>query len=321
MSQLETEVNRTCAVCGSTELTVHTVFLEARDTVVHCMGCGTEFLEPTPSIAELEAYYSGYGTTETSETEFEFLFTQARTYFKQLSGLPINGSGRKPKFLEVGFGHGASLVAAASLGFEAYGVDLDRAAIKSVVERAGKYGTAVKCIHGDINSVSSDLSFDLIKASQVIEHTLQPVQFVQQLYLRQPVGGRLLLECPNNEAAFWYVKNLLRGRYQRMNFYKSLKLSEHLTGFTKKSIQLLLTNAGYEIKQFRDYALRDRTYHHENLLWYPNLSDGVKRTLRQRDSYHFLKSLIPVFDSVASRVYGSGTHMALTAEKRPSSKN
>jgi 2-polyprenyl-3-methyl-5-hydroxy-6-metoxy-1,4-benzoquinol methylase len=280
-----------------------------------------EFLDPTPTIEELQAYYSGYGTTQISDAEFEFLFAESLTYLKRLArNSRIKRNGSKPRFLEVGFGHGASLVAAASLGFEAYGVDLDAEAIKSLQERARKYGANLNCIHGDISSVSADLSFDLIKASQVIEHTLQPIEFARQLYLRQPVGGRLLMECPNNEAAFWHLKNLLRKRYQRMNFYKSLKLSEHLTGFTKKSIQMLLTNVGYEIKQFRTYPFRDRTYHHETLLWYPNVRDGLRRTIRDRDSYHFLKSLIPVFDSVASYVSGMGTHMAITAEKLPSSK-
>ena len=310
---------RACSVCGQHDLQQLSVFDNGRDTVVHCDTCGMEFLQPTPSLDELQAYYSGYGTTQTSDEDFEFLFDRSLAYFKRFFTNADTGfnNGKSMKFLEVGFGHGASLVAAATLGFDAYGVDLDAEAIASVQERAKRYGTSVQCFHGDISSVDAGLSFDLIKASQVIEHTPQPIEFVYQLHSRQPVGGRLLIECPNNEAAFWYIKNLLRKRYQRMNFYKSLKLSEHLSGFTRKSLQLLLKNVGYEVKQFQNYPFRDQRFHHETLLWYPNLSDGVRRSIQSRDSYHFLKALIPLFDSAASQLSGMGTHMAVTAEKLP----
>jgi cyclopropane fatty-acyl-phospholipid synthase-like methyltransferase len=224
-------------------------------------------------------------------------------------------TGRQLRFLEVGFGNGASLLAAAKCGFQAYGLDLDATAVASLERRAREYGLGVQCIHGDVSSLDQDLRFDIIKASQIIEHTLDPLLFLTRLFEHQTSGGHLLLECPNNEATFWYVKNQLRRRYDRMNFYKSLKLNEHLHGFTKTSLQLILKQVGYEVMYCKDYPVRDPRFHHENLLWYPTLRQGLRNLVASGNVYVLLKSLIPPFDSMASRFRGQGTHLAVLAKK------
>jgi len=307
-----------CSVCGGTNLLRLNVFEDDNNWVAHCCSCEHEVLQPLPSPEEVQRYYDGYLSTQTPDEDVLFLYSHSLPYFQRfmnIAGLRMEDA-RELKLLEVGFGNGASLLAAAKFGFQTYGLDMDATAIASVERRAREYGLVVQCIHGDVRSLERDLRFDIIKASQVIEHTLRPFEFLNGLFQHQTAGGYLLLECPNNEAAFWYVKNQLRKTFNRMNFYKSLKLNEHLSGFTKTRLQLMLKGVGYQVIRCEDYALRDPRFHHENLLWYPTLGRGLRGFVVSGNYYAFVKSFIPPFDSIASSVAGRGTHLAVLARKR-----
>jgi 2-polyprenyl-3-methyl-5-hydroxy-6-metoxy-1,4-benzoquinol methylase len=312
----ETALGERCFICKVGKCRILDVFEDGLHQVVHCTFCRQETIVPPPTLQDIKDYYQDYGTSKFSDRDFRFLFVHSLRYFEHF--FQLCGSSRQwqgTNFLEIGFGQGASLLAAACSGLQASGIDLDAECISRLEQRTIEYDLAVNLYCGEITDLPSRLSFDVIKASQVIEHTLDPRKFLDEIAKRQTQGGYLLLECPNNEGAFWYVKNRLRKKYDRMNFYKSLKLTEHLWGFTKKSLALLLQETGYEVVYCHDYYLRDERFHHENLLHYPTLSEGVKRSFEAKNSYHFLKSLIPPFDLVASKVARQGTHLAVCARR------
>jgi 2-polyprenyl-3-methyl-5-hydroxy-6-metoxy-1,4-benzoquinol methylase len=270
-----------------------------------------------PSEVELRTFYRDYPTTRTASGDLHFLIERSRAFFDHFlehSGL----KGAEPSeldYLEIGFGNGASLLAAAAVGFRTSGIDVDEAAVARARAAASGYGVRIDCVATDIRSLRGNAAFDVVRASQVIEHTSDPEAFLRGIAARQPLGGRLILELPNNNAVFWRAKNMLRRRYGRMRYYKSLKVGEHLSGFTKKSIAILLDRAGFRILRIQDYPLRHRFLQPENLVWYPSVADGLRRTIVDRSSYHFLKSLIPVFDRFASALGGSGTHLSVWAQK------
>lgn len=308
-----------CQICGLSLIVKIAPFDSPAHHVVHCHACGHETLRPLPTADELALYYSDYSTTKTSDAELRFLYERSLEFFENfvantdLKGTDLSGR----NYLEIGFGNGAGLFAAAASGFRTFGVDLDESSVARARTVAPAFDVSVECSSGTIDDYRRDIEFHVVKASQVIEHTLDPLKFLQQIAVLQPVGGYLVLEFPNNDAAFWALKNLLRKRYGRMNFYKSLKIGEHLSGFTRESIAILLRKAGYRLLRCRDYPMRHRFLQPENLLWYPSLLEGVAESARTRDPYHLLKSLIPVFDHVASNIAGSGTHLYVWAEKKP----
>jgi hypothetical protein len=100
-----------------------------------------------------------------------------------------------------------------------------------------------------------------------------------------------------------------------MNYHNSLKIKEHLSGFTASNLVLLLEKVGYSVVYCRDYALRDRLFQPETLLWYPTLWMGIWVSLRSKSAYPFLRSLISPFDRAASVLARSGTHLAVCARK------
>ena len=306
-----------CLICGSTEITALTPFDDKQYEVERCNGCQYETIRPLPTPAALQDYYSGYSTTKTDDADLTFLFERSLTFLKFfIERARIEESHlAQLNFLEIGFGNAASLLAAAQVGFRSYGIDLDEVSVMSAKDRAAQYEIEIDCASSDIHSYRRDIPFHIVKASQIIEHTLSPLEFLSDIYDRQPPGGYLILECPNNEAAFWRVKNMLRKQFDRMSFYKSLKIKEHLSGFTASNLVLLLEKVGYSTVYCRDYAFRDRLFQPETLLWYPTLTTGIARSLRFRTVYPFLKSLIPPFDAMASTLARSGTHLAVWARK------
>lgn len=310
--------DRQCSICGSPDLLRHTPFDVSDFHVVHCRACRHEAIRPLPTPAQLSEFYRDYYVTRTSDADLRFLHQRSLCFFAHLRA--NIGLADRPlsdlNFLEVGFGNGASLFGAATVGFRAFGMDLDEAGVARAREKAAEYGVSVDCVAVDMRNLRRDIPFHVVKASQVIEHTLDPAEFLAEIRDRQPPGGHLIIECPNNDGAFWHTKNLLRKRYGRMKHFNSMKIGEHLSGFTRRSIAILLERTGYEVVRCEDYSLRHEFLQPENLLWYPPLLEGISRSLRDRHPYVFLKSLIGVFDSAASALAGRGTHLSVWAKKR-----
>jgi 2-polyprenyl-3-methyl-5-hydroxy-6-metoxy-1,4-benzoquinol methylase len=306
-----------CPICGAASVAIRTPFDRPEYRVLHCRSCGHESIRPLPTRAEQEALYNGFAVTMASEEEMRFVVERSIAFLKHfLEQSEMRGARTQDlRYLDVGLGNGAGLLAAAKLGFQSCGIDLDPASVARAAGQASRQGLQMECTATDIHGYRRDLKFDLVRTSHVIDLVLDPRQFVAEIAARQPAGGRLIIECHNNDGAFWRVKNLLRRHYGRMSYYHSLKIGELLSGFTAKSIAILLQGAGYRVTRCRDYAIGDPLLDHEKVLWYPSLFEGVRLALRQWSAYPFLKSLIPVFDRGASLLAGRGTYLSVWAQK------
>src|SRR5437870_1039680 len=176
-----------CFVCGSNKIRQFFPFDDESHWVDHCRHCKTEILRPLPTPQELRKYYEGYGTTKTPEDQVEFLIDKSVAYFEGFFDVTRfdRRSTATSTFLEVGFGNGASLMAAAKLGFKAYGLDMDPECTRRVQEIACQHAQTVHSTIGEISYLDPWLKFDVIKASQVIEHTLDPLEFLAGLAKHQ----------------------------------------------------------------------------------------------------------------------------------------
>jgi 2-polyprenyl-3-methyl-5-hydroxy-6-metoxy-1,4-benzoquinol methylase len=286
--------------------------------VVRCVECGTESLCPLPTRAQLKQHYANYDVTNTNEEQVEFLtglFANSLKFYLKRTNL-TDQSLSSLRLLEIGFGNGSALFAAAQMGMDAYGVDLD----ESNVERAMSYAlhrsipVTLEC--GDEHSIDGfGLKFDLVKASQVLEHVIDPGEFLSSVAAVQEAGGYLMIECPNNESAFWSLKNALRKKFNRMNFYNSLKLMEHLWGYNKRSLAIVLENAGYRIVFLRDYASGNAIFEPQSVLWYPTIRQGIERSFKHRSPRHLFYPSARILDGLLSSVFSSGTSLAALCQK------
>jgi SAM-dependent methyltransferase len=189
--------------------------------------------------------------------------------------------------------------------------------VSDVSRRAKSLGLSVHIQCGDAANLALEKgeTFDFIKASQIIEHLIDPVGFVDSMSGLLSSDGYLYLECPNNSAAFLQIKNRLRRRFRRMDFYNSLRIKQHLWGFNRASMTELLRAHGYDIVFCRDYPVRHSYLQPENRLWYPSLISGASQSFSRGQPYALLKSLIVIFDWAASLTLSGGLGLAALGRK------
>jgi 2-polyprenyl-3-methyl-5-hydroxy-6-metoxy-1,4-benzoquinol methylase len=308
--------SRSCRICDG-ELIELFPFGDS-PKVVRCRSCRTESLRPLPTPEELEAHYTNYEVTNTPEEQVNTLINLSMETLRfYLGEMELKGRSLESiRLLEIGFGNGAGMFAASKLGMQAYGVDLDSAGTARAQSYANQHSLPVTCVCGDVDALRDfKLEFDIVKASQILEHVIDPHGFLSSIAEVQPAGGYLIIECPNNEAMFWALKNRTRKSFNRMNYYNSLKLKEHLWGYTKKSLPILLKKAGYSVVFSRDYASGDAIFEPQSVLWYPTLTEGLKDCVRQRSLHFLIYPTARALDTLFSTLLRSGTSLAVLCRK------
>jgi 2-polyprenyl-3-methyl-5-hydroxy-6-metoxy-1,4-benzoquinol methylase len=317
--QVQEDQQERCFICNGKILELFPFGDSPR--VVHCQDCHTESIKPLPTMRELEEHYANYVVTKTSEEQILFLTSislDSLRFYSDRTAL-VTRPASEIRFLEIGFGNGAGMFAGAKLGWQSYGIDLDPVCVANAETFAQKHSIPSTCIQGSVEAIERlGVQLDLVKASQILEHVINPLEFLSTIAQSQPTGGYLIIETPNNQAAFWRLKNRGRKTFDRLNYYNSLKLKEHLWGYTRKGLPLLLQRAGYRIVFLRDHAVGNAIFEPQSVLWYPTLRSGVRESLRQKNLRPLLYPGVRAFDAFSS-MFGMGTGFAMLCQKEDGS--
>ena len=311
-----------CIICGTH--TVRYFPFDQKPWISHCPACATESLQPLPDQSEIEAYYTNYETTQSDEGNLATLIDLNELYLRHaLHRADVNvDTFINAKYLEVGFGNGSGLIAASRLGADVTGVDIDPGSVTNVAETAQRHCCDLNLVRGEVDELSGGPNlYRFVRASHIIEHTLDPRVFVQKIRHLQPEDGYLFIECPNNKALFWILQHAQRRRLGRENFYNSLKVTEHLWGFTRDSLRKLIESSGYEVISCVDYAVGDARFQPETTIWYPRWRDTIARMLRPGRLTSCMYSSVRTFDGISSSLISGGTCLALVARSRPDHKS
>jgi 2-polyprenyl-3-methyl-5-hydroxy-6-metoxy-1,4-benzoquinol methylase len=120
------------------------------------------------------------------------------------------------------------------------GIEIDQRAVSLAKKRLDD----VYC--GDVNEIVALLQerFDAIVGGDIVEHLDEPWTFLADLRRIAAPGAQLLLSLPNISHAS-IVADLLQGRFDYV--YMGLTCAGHLRFFTKRTIEDLLTIAGWEV--------------------------------------------------------------------------
>jgi 2-polyprenyl-3-methyl-5-hydroxy-6-metoxy-1,4-benzoquinol methylase/glycosyltransferase involved in cell wall biosynthesis len=229
-----------------------------------CRSCGLAFHKEFSNSSEIGDFYGHYYREENmafssiTESRFRSLMDSFQSYRE---------SGR---ILDVGCGAGHLLKVAMDCGWRAYGTEIAAGAFDQLA-RLG-----VDAYHGELQSARySDGFFDVVYCSEVIEHLLDPVSFLEESARILRPGGLLYLTTPN----FNSLSRRLLGLEWRV-FGK-----EHVCYFTPASLSRALRQAGF-------MAIRARTRNID-----PN---ELKRVLTARVSGNLASSSANGFDSKAT---------------------
>lgn len=163
--------------------------------------------------------------------------------------LDLLDQNRNSLILDLGCGNGALVKQLLQKGFNAYGTDASEKGIKIASENAEAYFALQDLSQDDLPEKFSNLKFNTIISTEVIEHLYDPrkfIQFCKQILVKNG-GGELILSTPYHG----YLKNLLlaiMGKWEK--HADPLWDGGHIKLWSKNSLTTLLNEHGFKVTHF-----------------------------------------------------------------------
>jgi SAM-dependent methyltransferase len=216
--------NTKCLICGSKELKPYQGY-EIHGLVV-CNSCGFIFMKRIPTEEELQAHYAlyPYDKEQYLSPVTVAAYNELLHYFERFR--------ETNHILDVGCGQGWLLDISMQHRWDAYGTEYSKvAALKC--EKKG-----IKMKEGVLNPADYPKNyFDVVILSEVIEHINNPLEELEKIYTVLRDGGLLYITTPNFNS---YL------RYQVKEKYNIIHYPEHLSYYTKKTLDDVLSRSGFK---------------------------------------------------------------------------
>lgn len=176
-------VGRACPACQAIDYFKRGT--KAGFDILVCRRCKTLFIAKLPDAESSKNYQNYY--TETNLTVPDFINQRLDEIIKGFSRFRDNG-----RLLDVGFGAGTLLKAARRAGWKPFGVDVS----PNACDQASSLGLEVFC--GTLEAANyPDNVFDVVTASEVLEHVPEPKRDLREIARVLRPGGLLWMTTPH----------------------------------------------------------------------------------------------------------------------------
>jgi 2-polyprenyl-3-methyl-5-hydroxy-6-metoxy-1,4-benzoquinol methylase len=293
-----------------------TLAVSGDKTVIKCKSCGYAHVHPLPTQAELDAFYlkNFYQEVKTSyfadyERDQDWWVLNYNWLLDDMAALSGKQSLKGLKLLDIGSGPGLFLKAAADIGLDVLGVEPSKEAFEYSKK---KHKVNVENVTVE-NLDPKTGKFDIIHASLVLEHILDPLKFISKSAKLLKKGGLLCIVVPNDFNPVQEI-NVKMGKNQYW-----VSPFEHLNYFNRKSLSDLFKKAAMEVVHdtvtfpIDLFLLMDRNY-----LEQPELGKechfmrkSFEFNLESTRSDNFRKKLYSAFAKI-----GVGRELVMIAKKK-----
>jgi SAM-dependent methyltransferase len=220
-----------CPMCGGIEFQPVVDF--SPFVVVECSVCGFSYLSPRlKEEAALRIYQENNYYDDTSQEGYSNYQEQElalratyRRFFRVLKKHQLTGG----DLLEIGCGFGFFLDEARPYFSKRMGTDFSPGAR----ETAGL--VADQIFLGGLEQIPAGLQVDAVVALNVLEHTYDPVKFLEAAKSVLKPGGKLIIAVPNMDS---FIRKLMGKNWP------SYKVPEHTLYFTQQSLDKVMREAG-----------------------------------------------------------------------------
>ncbi len=213
---------RSCPACQSTDTRGQGRKNEFE--MVVCRTCGTLYTSTLPSLASAQDYDAYYTSANLSDPEF---------VHKRLDEIVVGFSlyRRSNRLLDIGFGAGSLLKAAARAGWDAEGLEVSSTAVK----KARADGFNAFC--GELSEACYPSGhFDVVTTSELLEHVPEPRRLMAEISRIVRPGGLWWATTPHSKGA----SGLLLGLR-----WSVVSPPEHLHLFSVTGLKSLLLGSGF----------------------------------------------------------------------------
>ena len=153
----------------------------------------------------------------------------------------IEGKWKNPNILEAGAGNGLTVFLLRTMGFNAFGLDLDpKLSTFLMVEYK------IPVIATRFEEFNPPAKYHLIYSSHVIEHTKNPKQFMKKAYELLEDGGLLYLDTPDT--------HYYDSEGKRWHHFETRNPYEHCCLLGQVGIRLLSQAAGLQLIKVERYG-------------------------------------------------------------------
>ncbi|MCS7012654.1 MAG: class I SAM-dependent methyltransferase [Chloroherpetonaceae bacterium] len=260
------EANIPCTICGEREshpfmdLNFKQFGYPGIFRLRQCKSCGLIFNSPRLRKEEFPKLYKKnyYFFNELASHEISRIKSQ---YLRSVALLNIDA--RQRKLIEIGSAKGYQLALLKALGWDVQGVELSNFAANFASKT---FNVPVFRGTAELYARECTVKYDVAVAFDVIEHVLDPAQFVAAVAQLVKVGGILIIDTPNGNAKHIEVHRELWSGFIPFHIY--FFNAENLTrllrdhGFTVvKSFTYNNALVGYqERKKMLEPSLKERFY-------------------------------------------------------------
>lgn len=205
-------------------------------SLARCQGCGFAWvLDPITEVTSIydETYYAGRGSDPSVDFAFEYEHPEKTVRQSEWRGVLRVVRRLAPQartWLDLGCGTGGLVRYVASQSrFEVAGFDQGAWA-----ERARRDGLPI--LHADDLETRAG-SFDVVTAIEVIEHVVDPVDFLRQARRMLRPGGLIFLTTANASCA-----------PAQLASWSYVEPEIHVSYFTPRALGLALSAAGFKVE-------------------------------------------------------------------------
>ena len=220
--------------------------------VVKCNNCSFYFVDPKIDFTENDWKYL-YDENYFVEKSNWYTKKRKNDSKKRLDKISKFTSKRIKNFLDIGCGEGYSLIEAEGRGWNAYGVDITDHRIDKARE------SNIRFINSDLMSSNlHDNYFDAVYLDSVLEHVINPIEYLKEIFRILKKGGILYLGVPNEDSLFNDVRNIAY-KFTKKKITEKIKPFQspfHINGFNKNSLKFSLQKTGFNIVKLRNFACR-----------------------------------------------------------------
>lgn len=229
---------KTCLICNSDKIDNVRGYEFA--FLAKCQTCNFVFCNRKPSQEELIKHYDGYRRNNSVSSIVIKRYNELLDKFEKFR---LNNN-----ILDIGCGDGYFLIEAKKRGWNVYGTEYTAEAFniclkKNIIMHQGKLDM--------INY--PNIYFDIVTLFEVIEHINNPVEEILTINSILRKGGVLYCTTPNFNSI---SRNILKQNWSIIEY------PEHLSYYTNKSINYLLTKNGFSKINLRTTGV-DLTKRHE----------------------------------------------------------